>query len=88
MKTVIKPSVCNKSRSQIQDEPPLSRSLVPESVAREVPARRRSEDNLGSKKRAKARKQGGLQAMLDRSKVAHAGASEPRLDLMDLMRVS
>lgn len=91
MKTKINPSVRNNTPFQLQDKIHLSRPSVSKSAAQDIPARReqsRSEENLGSKRRAKARRQGGLQAMLDRSKMARAEVSEPRLDLMDLMRSS
>ncbi len=42
--------------------------------------------NLSSKKRAKARKQGGLQAMLEKSKAMPTQSSSFSLDLMDLMK--
>lgn len=44
--------------------------------------------NLSSKKRAKARKQGGLQAMLEKSKSIEAHSSGFGLELMDLMKKS
>lgn len=44
--------------------------------------------NLSSKKRAKARKQGGLQAMLEKAKQAEAHSSGFGLDLMDLMKMT
>lgn len=42
--------------------------------------------NLNSKKRAKARKQGGLQAMLEKSKTTETHSSGFGLELMDLMK--
>ena len=42
--------------------------------------------NASSKKRAKSRKQGGLQAMLERSKVSVDPSSNFGLDLLDLMK--
>lgn len=42
--------------------------------------------NRGSKQRAKARKQGGLQAMVENSKDESAKKIEPELSLMDLMK--
>lgn len=42
--------------------------------------------NLSSKKRAKARKQGGLQAMLEKSKTTETLSSGLGLELMDLMK--
>ena len=42
--------------------------------------------NASSKKRAKSRKQGGLQAMLERSKVSTDPSSNFGLDLLDLMK--
>lgn len=42
--------------------------------------------NTNSKKRAKARKQGGLQAMLEKSKASTGPSSGFGLDLMDLMK--
>ena len=42
--------------------------------------------NNSSKKRAKTRKQGGLQALLEKSKENCNSSSGPGLDLMDLMR--
>ena len=47
-----------------------------------------SSQNLSSKKRAKARKQGNLQNLLARSKTADIDSSHPGLDLMDLMKRS
>lgn len=44
--------------------------------------------NLASKKRAKARKQSGLHAMLQKSKSQNMGASSPALDLMDFMKMA
>lgn len=44
--------------------------------------------NLASKKRARARKQTGLQDMLQKSKTAELEASRPRLDLMDIMKIA
>jgi hypothetical protein len=41
----------------------------------------KAEDNAGSKKRAKARKQGGLQALLASKKSA-----QPSLDLLDFLQ--
>ena len=65
--------------------------LGSESQGREVPVQQgqsRGSENLNSKKRAKARKQSGLQAMLDKSKMSQIGSSEPGLDLMDFMKMS
>ncbi len=42
--------------------------------------------NTSSKKRAKARKQGGLQAMLEKSKASDSPSSGFGLDLLDLMK--
>ncbi|KAL8848181.1 MAG: hypothetical protein Q9221_006789 [Calogaya cf. arnoldii] len=42
--------------------------------------------NAGSKKRAKARKQGGLQAMLEKAKGANPQSSDIGLNLMDLIK--
>ncbi|KAL8943026.1 MAG: hypothetical protein Q9216_001314 [Gyalolechia sp. 2 TL-2023] len=42
--------------------------------------------NAGSKKRAKARKQGGLQALLEKSKGRDSMSGSPGLDLMDFMK--
>lgn len=44
--------------------------------------------NTGSKKRAKARKQGGLQAMLEKSKASASSSSGFGLELLDLMKQS
>lgn len=44
--------------------------------------------NTGSKKRAKARKQGGLQAMLEKSKASTSSSSGFGLELLDLMKQS
>lgn len=45
----------------------------------------RPSTNINSKKRAKSRKQGGLKAMLDKSKAIEASSSGTGLDLMDIM---
>lgn len=42
--------------------------------------------NASSKKRARARKQGGLQALLERSKEKDVNSSSSGLDLMDFMK--
>ncbi|KAL8903097.1 MAG: hypothetical protein Q9207_004146 [Kuettlingeria erythrocarpa] len=42
--------------------------------------------NASSRKRAKARKQGGLQALLERSKGTQSQSGNPGLDLMDFMK--
>ncbi len=44
--------------------------------------------NSASKKRARARKQSGLQAMLLKSKNAEKGAPAPALNLMDFMKLA
>lgn len=44
--------------------------------------------NLASKRRARARKQSGLQAMLQKSKSADKEAPSPALDLMDFMKIA
>ena len=44
------------------------------------------ENSSSSKKRAKTRKQGGLQAMLEKSKASASSASGLGLDLMDFMK--
>jgi ribonuclease MRP protein subunit SNM1 len=44
--------------------------------------------NLASKKRARARKQTGLQEMLQKSKAAGLEALRPTLDLMDIMKLA
>lgn len=42
--------------------------------------------NAGSKKRAKARKQGGLQALLEKSRGLESRSAAPGFDLMDFMK--
>ncbi|KAL8809891.1 MAG: hypothetical protein Q9200_003029 [Gallowayella weberi] len=44
--------------------------------------------NASSKRRAKARKQGGLQAMLEKSKGANSQSTGTGLDLMDFMKAT
>lgn len=44
--------------------------------------------NIASKKRARARKQSGLHAMLQKSKSQITGATFPALDLMDFMKMA
>lgn len=44
--------------------------------------------NLASKKRARARKQSGLQAMLQKSKNTNKEAPSPMLNLMDFMKMA
>lgn len=53
---------------------------------RQVQASEPLATNTSSKKRAKARKQGGLQAMLEKSKASTGPSSGFGLDLLDLMK--
>lgn len=56
----------------------------PSTVSQHPP--RSTASNAGSKQRAKARKYGGLQAMLERSKAPASFSSGFGLDLLDLMK--
>lgn len=82
----------NKKDAQSQARSSLTtQSLGSEFKGKEVfvqQGQSRSSENSNSKKRAKARKQSGLQAMLDKSKVSQIRSSEPGLDLMDFMKMS
>ncbi|KAI4207670.1 MAG: hypothetical protein LQ348_000518 [Seirophora lacunosa] len=60
-------------------------SELPSSSAKKQPAKAES-TNASSKKRAKARKQGGLQALLEKSKGLQSKSAGPELDLMDFMK--
>lgn len=60
-------------------------SELPTSSAKMQPAKPESA-NASSKKRAKARKQGGLQALLEKSKGLQSRSAGPGLDLMDFMK--
>ena len=69
-------------------KPIVSKSQTIQHVASAAPASITESANASSKKRAKARKQGGLQAMLAKSKTEPLGPSSGGfgLDLMDLMK--
>ena len=66
----------------------VSKSQAIQHAASAAPASITESANASSKKRAKARKQGGLQAMLAKSKTESLGPSSGGfgLDLMDLMK--
>lgn len=82
----------NKKDTQSQARSSLiTQSLRSEVRGKEVPVQQgqpRGSENSNSKKRAKARKQSGLQAMLDKSKMSQIRSLEPGLDLMDFMKMS
>ncbi|MCJ1462856.1 hypothetical protein MMC07_001459 [Pseudocyphellaria aurata] len=69
------------SAASAQKEPNLEVKKPIGQETRECPSA-----NLSSKKRAKARKHGGLQAMLEKEKQAQTHSSGFGLDLMDLMK--
>lgn len=82
-----------KKNSERQAGSSLSESLIPESKVQDVSIQQgqgqsKSSENVNSKKRAKARKNGGLQAILDKSKKSHAASTALQLDLMDFMKLS
>ena len=72
---VSRPSILNTSAL-----PPTSSTLASSTTAPTAST------NASSKKRAKSRKQGGLQALLAKNKEASQGSKGFGLDLMDLMR--
>ncbi|MCJ1237149.1 Cullin-associated NEDD8-dissociated protein 1 [Varicellaria rhodocarpa] len=73
------PVASNKKRpNQKATENPRNRAALPDLVAT-------SSSNLASKRRAKARKQGGLQALMANSR-KQPNMSSNGLDLMDLMK--
>lgn len=87
-----KPSERNTGR-QSKPQSALQPDSLPSKVEKleggpledEAPHQRPS-SNSGSKKRARARKPGGLQAMLDKHKATQAHSSDFGLDLMDIMK--
>ncbi|KAJ5674471.1 uncharacterized protein N7477_004405 [Penicillium maclennaniae] len=58
-----------------------TKASAPSPSQRSTPQPSKADDNAGSKKRAKARKQGGLQALLASKKSA-----QPSLDLLDFLQ--
>ncbi|KAL8943918.1 MAG: hypothetical protein Q9211_000802 [Gyalolechia sp. 1 TL-2023] len=59
---------------------------VPASDSRSEETEKHASANASSKKRAKARKQGGLQALLEKSKATDSTSRGLGLDLMDFMK--
>ena len=96
VKTPIKSSAKNvvpgkKNHQNRTSAPPLSQPMILQATAPSNATQNlksSSLDNANSKKRAKARKHIGLQALLNKSKVSGRGSSESGLDLMDFMKTS
>lgn len=83
----VQPIVARESKV-ILKKPIVSKSQTIQHATSAAPASITESANASSKKRAKARKQGGLQAMLAKSKTESLGPSSRGfgLDLMDLMK--
>lgn len=84
---------CNKSTSSPLEHVPIHfSSRTSNSLSQATEAKKEDQTplpaNLASKKRARARKQSGLHAMLQKSKSQTLGAPFPTLDLMDFMKMS
>ncbi|KAL6719387.1 hypothetical protein ACLMJK_003626 [Lecanora helva] len=89
---------CNRFVKKLLSQPFSEASALPTSTAtatkkQDLPLSRPSQNNIksintnaSSKQRAKARKQGGLQAILEKSKASASPSSGFGLDLLDLMQ--
>ncbi|OGM51236.1 hypothetical protein ABOM_000248 [Aspergillus bombycis] len=82
-KEPVRPNISSKTAAAIDSIPPAALPAVQHPDSTETKPTSKTADNASSKKRAKARKQGGLQALLASKQQSRASSS---LDLFDFLQ--
>ena len=82
-KEPVRPNASSKMAAAIDSTPPTALTAVQQPDSTETKHTSKTADNANSKKRAKARKQGGLQALLASKQQSRASSS---LDLFDFLQ--